>query len=356
MVTALAGLALALAAPRVVLGATPQGTPHPGSAITAWPGTGLLLYALALLAAALLGAAGLPIGRSAGGWRATTRWPVAALVVASVALSAGWVSWKTVGADLRAWAGPRPAVAIDQGHGPLANRMLVLQPVKGVIRYELLGREVSGVARDLPLPGADRPDGDALAAAVAGIFAPAGSAESQHAADSLVDQGVGFVGIRTAATDPALRTLDATAGLSRLGEHDGVLFWRVLPPAQPQGQPEPVGPSRVRVVTPDGATGVPVTGDHSRLSATLPARDGASLVVAEPQDWLAHARVAVDGHVLQPKPGTSQPTFVLPRAGGHLTVEVLPTEEAWRWAQGGLLALLAFLAIPIGRRRERRAS
>ena len=57
--------------------------------------------------------------------------------------------------------------------------------------------------------------------------------------EALAAQGIGFVGLRAEESDPAIRTLDATAGLSRLGEHEGVIFWRVMPSAEPPTTPSP---------------------------------------------------------------------------------------------------------------------
>ena len=65
-----------------------------------------------------------------------------------------------------------------------------------------------------------------------------------------------------------MRTLDATAGLSRLGEHDGVLFWRVLPGGGGSAD-DSVAPSRARVVTKAGQRSLPVTGDHGRLETAV---------------------------------------------------------------------------------------
>jgi hypothetical protein len=44
-------------------------------------------------------------------------------------------------------------------------------------------------------------------------------------------------------------------------------------------------------------------------------------------------------------------------AGSHtLSVEVLPADATWRWAQGLALLLVVFLAIPFGNRASRRRS
>ena len=279
-VLAIAGLALALAAPRVTLGTVPVGVSQAGEPITAWPGIGLLPYVLALLAAALLGADRLPLRRSAGGWLAVSRWPLWAAVAAAVLASAGWTAWRAVGSELSAWSDPRPAVAVDQAEGDPSNRMLLLETAGEQVHYRLLGREVSDVARSLPMTSEARPADSGLATAVGLIFEQGGSPDGPKPGPALAAQGVGFVGLRAEQTDPAIRTLDAVAGLSRLGEHQGVLFWRVLPA---DGVADAVvAPSRARIVSTGGVQTVPVSGDHGRLSAEVTAGRGARLVMAEP--------------------------------------------------------------------------
>jgi len=353
-VLALLGLALALAAPRMVLGAVPEGLPEAGEPITAWAGTGLLLYTLALVAAALLGADQLPVRRSDGGWLAVSRWPIAAAVIVAVLASAGWTAWKAIGAELSTWTDPRPAVAIDQAEGGLSNRMLLLEAQGRQVEYQLLGREVSDVVRDLPVPSGRRPADSGLATGVGLVFEQGGSPEAPPVVEALAAQGIGFVGLRAEESDPAIRTLDATAGLSRLGEHEGVIFWRVMPSAEPSD--DAIAPSRARVVTPDGATPLDVTGSHGRTTAPVAPATNASLVLAEPAEWARHARVSLDGQVLRARPGTAQPTYVLPPTGGTLAIEVLPTHQTWRWAQLALLAAVAFLALPLGGRTRRSRS
>lgn len=351
-VVALVGLAAALAAPRLTLGTVPEGLPGAGDPITAWPGTGLLLYTLALVSAALLGAGELPVRRADGGWAAVARWPVAAAVVAAVVASGGWTAWKAMGAELSAWSDPRPAVAVDQAEGVLANRMLLLQTTGGQVRYQLLGREVSDVARDLPTAAGLRPSHPGLPGAVSLLFEQGGSPEASQPAAALAAQGVGFVGLRADETDPAIRTLDAIAGLSRLGAHDGVLFWRVVA-ADAGAADDASSASRARVVSARGEAPVDVTGDHGRTVAQVAPAAGASLVLAEPAEWAGHARVTLDGRVLRAAKGAAQPTYALPADGGRLVIEVAPTHQLWRWAQLGLLAAVAFLALPLGGRTRR---
>jgi GT2 family glycosyltransferase len=351
-VMALTGLAAALVAPRIHLGTVPVGTPHEGAPITAWAGTGLLLMLLALLAAALLGSAGLPVRQAGGGWLALARWPVAAAVIATVVLSSVWTAWHTLGDTLHAWTDERPAVAIDQAEGGLGNRMLLLEPDEAGLAYRLVGREPSDVARSLPDPArsdADQADHLALATAVSALFEQGAAPGELHPARDLSAQAVGFVGLRTDPSDPRIRALDATAGLSRLGDHDGVIFWRVLAGG---GTDDSLAPSRARVVAGQTESAVPVSGDHARLHATVIAPAGSSLVLAEPQGWTRHARVSVDGRALAPEAGGA--TYALPAGRSEVTVNVLPTDTLWRYAQGVAFLLAVFVAIPLGARPSRR--
>ena len=122
----------------------PAGLPQAGAPITAWAGTGLLVWALALVATALLGAEGLAVSRARGGWQALSRWPVGAALIAAVVLSAGWTTWRTVGDSVGAWVDPRPAVAVDQAESGISNRMVLLQPQGDDLTYQVLARENRG--------------------------------------------------------------------------------------------------------------------------------------------------------------------------------------------------------------------
>ncbi|NYG07674.1 GT2 family glycosyltransferase [Phycicoccus badiiscoriae] len=350
-IVALLGLAYAVAAPRIQLGVVPQGLPGAGRPVTAWAGVGLLVVTLALVASALVGAEGLAVSRARGGWQALARWPVAAAVLGAVLVSAGWLAVRTVGDELRAWQDPRPAVAIDQAESGLGNRMLLLQPEGDGLTYELLGREVGDVARTLPSVPADHPSAAALAASVGALFQQGAIPGTLAPARDLADQAVGFIGLRADATDPRIRSLDATAGLSRLGEHDGVLFWRVLAGGGATAD-HAVAPSRARIVTGTSQQAIPVSGPHAQLDVKAVVPQGASLVLAEPSQWVRHARVTVDGTVVAPRGDTA--AYPLPAGTATISVDVLPTNASWRYAQGGLLLLVAFLALPFGNRSSRR--
>jgi GT2 family glycosyltransferase len=348
---ALVGLAAALAAPRVRIGTVPAGLEHAGAPVTAWAGTGLMVMALALVAAALLGAQGLPVRRSTGGWMALARWPVGLAVVAGVAGGLVSTSANTLGGTLGAWSDPRPAVAVDQADGTLANRMLLLDPEGAGLAYRLLGREVGDVARSVPSVEEPLPDSDAVGSAIGALFEHGAAPGELHPARDLSHLAVGFVGLRAEPSDPRIRTLDATAGLSRLGEHDGYVFWRVLPGGGDPGN-ESVAPSRAQVVTAKSAQAVPVAGAHGRLRETVAVPRDATLNLAEPQGWTRHATVAVDGRPVAAEGEAA--AYRLPAGRHTLEVTVRPTHPTWVAGQGLALLAAVFLALPFGSRSSRR--
>ncbi|MDR6862246.1 glycosyltransferase [Phycicoccus sp. 3266] len=345
----LAGLSYAVVAPRLVVGTVPDGLPHAGQPVTVWAGTGLLLWALGLVAAALLGADGLPVSRARGGWLALLRWPVGVALVAGVLLSAGWTTWRTVGSTLGAWSDPRPAVAVDQAESGISNRMVLIAPAGDGLSYRLVGREPGDVARSLPVP-TERPDTRALSIAVTTLFQE-GDAPTTSPTATLSDLAVGFVGLQADSDDPRVRALDATAGLSRLGEHDGTIFWRVLPGGGSAAD-DSLAPARARLVTKSSEQVVPTAGDHARLDAQVVAPQGTTLVLAEPQAWTRHARVTSDGQVLAPVGDAA--AYKVPAGSHRLEVTVLPSDTYWRYLQGLALLVAAFLAIPFGNRASRR--
>ena len=106
------------------------------------------------------------------------------------------------------------------------------------------------------------------------------------------------------------------------------------------------------MVTRTSSQAIPVSGPHTRLDVKSVVPPSASLVLAEPREWVRHARVTVDGRVLAPRGEGA--VYALPAGPATISVEVLPTNAAWRYAQGILLLVVAFLAIPFGNRSSRR--
>ena len=352
------GLALGVASPHVIIGRVPEGLAGAGGPITIWPGTGLDLAALALIAAAVLGIDGLSgrLSRSGFGWRQILVVPVVAAAVLGVVASVAMAGWFGVGEALTGAVPNMPAVAADQAEGPLGSRLLVMTSGAGTIGYRLVGSEPGAVVRDLP-GVAVAPD--PLVAAAVTITVSDGEATSANAArDALADLGVGFVAFRGAATEPLVRHLDATAGMTRLSERQGLILWRVLP------RENALSSSRLRLVDAKGAPlqSIAVTGDHGRTDVRVDAPPagnptaGRQLVVAEPARWADHARVTFSGRELAAVAGGDHPAYVLPPTAGRLTITLAPTQQWWRWGQLGLLLIVLFLAAPFGSTRSRRTS
>jgi hypothetical protein len=142
--------------------------------------------------------------------------------------------------------------------------------------------------------------------------------------------------------------LDSLGGLTRIGAPHGSRLWRV-------GGAQDPATARVQVLDPSGtAAVVPVSGAHAAVDATIAAgAESRRLVLSElaSPSW----RATLDGRRLAPETteGDWRQTFALPASGGHLVVEHIDlVRDPWRWAQLGLVALLALLALPVRRPRE----
>lgn len=372
------GMALAVASPHVIIGRVPEGLAGAGGPITVWAGTGLDLAALALIAAAVLGLDGLSgrLSRSGFGWRQLLVAPVVVGAVLAVVASIATAGWLGVGERLTSTVPNIPAVAVDQADGPLGNRLLEMSVDAGTIGYGLLGSEPGAVVRDIPAAAAA--PNPLLAAAVKTAVSDGGAASVNAARDALADQGVGFVAFRGSATEPLVRRLDATAGMTRLSEQQGLILWRVLP------RDKAASSSRLRLEDANGGSpwSIAVTGGHGqtdvRIGAATPAKAtpgtaasgtaasgsatpakvtaGRRLVVAEPPRWAEHARVTFAGHELAVVGGGAQPAYELPSSAGQLTITLAPAHQWWRWWQLGLLLVVLFLAAPFGSSRSRRTS
>jgi hypothetical protein len=345
-----------------VIGLDPEQQAGAAGAITMWPGTGLDLAALALIAAALRGFGKGPgrLSRSRLTWRRTLVVGVATVAVLGVLASVTVAGWSGVGGALTRQEPTTPAVAADQARGPLATRLLVMTRDGDSVSYRLLGAEPGSVVRDLPgLVGAGSggaPD-PLLAAAVKGTVGTGDGTSDLAARDALADLGVGFVAFHGSVTEPLVNQVDATAGMTRLGNNNGLILWRVLP------RGNAVGSSRLRLVDASGAAlgSVAATGNHGQTDVEVgPAAPAASaggrrLVVAEPNHWTAQARVTYAGQPLAAVAGAEQPTYRLPPGAGRLRITLAPTFPWWRWGQLGLLVAVIFLAAPFGSTRSGRA-
>lgn len=354
-VLGLVGLGVAVFARRIELGAAVAGDGTVAST-TLWPGVGAQLLTFAVLTLALHGSLGLTdlVGAHGWGWRRVVTGLGLAVLVGAVTVGAAGALRPGIDTLQVATATTVPAVAVEQARGSDANRMVVLTPSAEHLDVEVVGAEPASVVRAVaPRAWPTDPGVIDLVHALASGQTPA---ESSPGA-ALADLGVGFVSLRAAGTDPLVRVLDATSGLTRLGSTDGQILWRVLTRASATNPGEAVNPSRVRLTSADGKpiSGVPVSGPHAQLTASLAAGpDGRRLVVAESRQWADRANVTLDGQSLTPLAGSGPPAYQLPATAGTLEI-ALPARHG-RWYQLHLLlvGIAVFLAVPFGNRRSRR--
>ena len=355
-VIAVAGLVLALGASRVVLGSAETGVGVSAPAHL-WSGVGLDLWLAGILVGVLVG------GRSVLSWLAPPlrrfRVVVAVALVAVVALPAlaQAARWATegLGTSLTVGQATLPAVAVEQGRGPLSNRLLLLRPSDTVTDFVLVGQEPGELLRDLDRPAAT--DDAALVEAVAEMVGGR-SADSLDSA-GLARQAIGFVQVRGDADTPLVRRLDAAEGLSRLGSSEHGILWKVAPIAAAPGVTPATAPSRVRFVDAKNAllAAVPTVGPHAAVDEPVAESPVVRrLVVAEPEGWAQQALVTWNDVPLLARPGAAQPTYDVPKTPGDLRIDLAAADPWWRLGQGVLLGFVVFLALPFGNRRSRRRS
>ncbi|MFK4224329.1 glycosyltransferase [Streptomyces sp. NPDC019890] len=306
---------------------------------SAWAGPATLVYGIALLTAAVLGAEGgrERVAAQSFGWRQ----PVAGLIALAAGLApllaAG--NWMLNGA-----AGPLsrrdpvqvPAFVAEESDTRDQPRTLVLggtSPAK--VSYSLV-RGSGGRLGDAELAEAGGSDAR-LDKIVANLVAGSGADQTSQ----LSGFAIRYVLVRDGAPRQTSRVLDATPGLSRLSQLDGSALWRVDRQV-----------ARATIVTGKGDP-LPVASDAVEAHAKIPAGEsGRVLRIADRADegWQA----TLDGRELNKTvvDGWAQ-GFELPAGGGRLdlTYDDPATHTGWIWAQGGLALVLVVLALP-GRRRE----
>ncbi|MGP2441890.1 glycosyltransferase [Streptomyces sp. JW3] len=306
---------------------------------SAWAGPATLVYGIALLSAAALGADGARsrVAEQSFGWRQ----PVAVLIALAAAVGPliAAASWVIGGAD-----GPLerrdpvqvPAFVAEESGGRDQARTLVLDSDSAAhVRYTLV-RGSGARLGDAELTAADGAD-SGLGKVVANLVAGSGADQ----ADQLGGYAVRYVLVHKGAPREVTRVLDATPGLSRLSQQDGIGLWRIDQEV-----------ARATVVSGSKAA-EPVAAGPVEIHTTLKAgADGRVLRLADTADagWTATldgeplTRTTVDGWAQG---------FELPAAGGELdvTYDQPLTRTAWLWAQGLLAVVLVVLALP-GRRRD----
>ncbi|MBQ0987213.1 glycosyltransferase family 2 protein [Streptomyces sp. F63] len=313
---------------------------------SAWAGPATLVYGIALLSAAAVGAedARERVAAQSFGWRQ----PVAALIALAAAagplLSA--VAWMYGGA-----AGPLerrdpvqvPPFVAEESRTQDQARTLVLGGEPGRVSYTLV-RGSGAQLGDADLAAASGGD-IRLDGIVANLVAGSGADQT----DQLGGYAVRYILVRDGAPRETRRVLDTTPGLTRLSQEDGSSLWRLDRRV-----------ARVTVVNPGGGVGtagnaepVPVAAGPVEAHTSVPAGpEGRVLRVADraAPGWTA----TLDGKPLTPTTVDEWAQgFELPASGGRLDLTYASplSHTLWTGAQGLLAVVLVVLALP-GRRRE----
>ncbi|MFZ3497995.1 glycosyltransferase [Streptomyces sp. 5.8] len=306
---------------------------------TTWAGPATLVYGLALLAAAVVGADGAKerVAARSFGWRQ----PLAALIALAAAVgplvgAAGWMLSGAAGPLERRDPVQVPAfVAEESGTRDQARTLVIGADSPAALSYSLV-RGSGGRLGDAELADAAGSD-TRLDKVVSSLVAGSGADQT----DQLGGFAIRYVLVRDGAPQEIGRVLDATPGLSRLSKLEGSALWRV-------------DRQVARVVIVSGKPGeapIPVASGPVEARTKIPAGEaGRVLRIADRAD--AGWRATLDGKPLEAKTldGWAQ-GFELPAAGGELDLahEDAFTLTAWHWAQGLLALVLLVMALP-GRR------
>jgi GT2 family glycosyltransferase len=310
-----------------------------GDSGAGWAGPATLVYGIALLAAAVLGAEGgrTRVAAQSFGWRQ----PVAALValaagLAPVVAAANWMLSGAGGPLERRDPVQVPAFVAEESDTQDQPRTLVLGGASAAKVSYTLVRGSGARLGDAELT--ETAGGDArLDKIVANLVAGSGADQTSQ----LSGFAIRYVLVRDGAPRQTSRVLDATPGLSRLSQLDGSALWRVDRQV-----------ARATIVTGKDEP-LPVASDAVEAHAKIPVGgSGRVLRIADraAEGWQA----TLDGRPLKKTTvdGWAQ-GFELPAEGGRLdlTYEDPATHTAWIWIQAFLALVLLVLALP-GRRRE----
>ncbi|WP_438487670.1 glycosyltransferase [Streptomyces sp. S186] len=314
-----------------------------------WTGPAMLVYGLALLCAAAVGAEGIRTRMTAlgFGWKQ----PAAVLVALACLIAPLYaaVSWMITGASgplQRRDATQVPAFVAEESTTTDRARTLVLDGTAGHVSYSLV-RGSGAVLGDADLAAGAGPD-SRLDDVVAHLVAGSGADQT----DRLGGYAVRYVLVRKGAPREMGRVLDATPGLTRLSQEDGSALWRV----DRRVSRITIVSGQTREGTGSGEAVAPVAvaaGPVAAHGAKVPAGPaGRILRIADAADDGWHA--TLDGTPLKPVTvdGWAQ-GFQLPSSGGRLdlTHDNALGHTLWLWTQGLLALVLVVMALP-GRRRE----
>ncbi|WP_103500619.1 glycosyltransferase [Streptomyces sp. SM14] len=314
-----------------------------------WAGPAVLVYGLAIIAAAALGADGARhrVAAESFGWRQ----PVAVLIAVAAALGPALVAagWMVRGADgplERANPVQVPAFVAEESSTSDRARTLVLagegETADGAptaLDYAVV-RGAGARLGDADIAEL-MPEDRSLSSVVADLAAGSGADQAER----LGGYAIRYILVRDGSPEELHRVLDTTPGLKRLSQEDGSALWRVEREL-----------ARVMVL--------PAEGDTSATPTRLPAGpvevdtdlpDGPEGRVLRLADTAAEGwEATLDGTPLTPTrlDGWAQ-GFELPAGEGRLRVSYSSgsLHTMWTWAQGFGLLVLAVLALP-GRRQE----
>ncbi|MFI5759050.1 glycosyltransferase [Streptomyces sp. NPDC051569] len=306
-----------------------------------WAGPATLVYGLALIAAAVVGADGAKerVAAESFGWRQ----PVAALIAVAAGLAPllaafGWIISGAAGPLERRNPVQVPAFVAEESTTRDQPRTLILGGTSAAeVSYSLV-RGSGGRLGDAELTEAGGSD-PRLDKVVANLVAGSGADQTAQ----LSGFAIRYVLVRDGAPREMSRVLDATPGLSRLSQLDGSALWSV-------------GRQIARATIVDGkGEGGPLAVASSPVEAHTKIPAGPAGRVLRIADRAAEGwQATLDGQVLKKKTvdGWAQ-GFELPAQGGQLdlTYDDPITHSAWIWIQGALAVVLLVLALP-GRRRE----
>ncbi|WP_369271468.1 glycosyltransferase [Streptomyces sp. R11] len=324
-----------------------------------WAGPATLVYGIALLAAALLGADGARarVAEQSFGWRQ----PVAALIAFAAAagpllVAAGWMIRGADGPLERRDPVQVPAFVAEESGTRDQARTLVLDSESSAHVGYMLVRGSGARLGDAELAAADG-ENTKLDKIVANLVAGSGADQ----ADQLGAFAVRYVLVHKGAPREVTRVLDATPGLSRLSEQNGSALWRIdrqvsraaiVAGAESEsgsgadsgsaagggagaGEPQPVaaGPVEIHTTIPSGAEGRVLRLADSADDGWTATLDGKPLTATTVDGWAQG--------------------FELPAGGGKLDVTYDDPigHSVWLWAQGFLALVLVVMALP-GRRRD----
>ncbi|WP_329178525.1 glycosyltransferase family 2 protein [Streptomyces sp. NBC_01477] len=304
----------------------------------AWAGPATLVYGLALLAAAAVGAEGANerIAASGFGWRQPVAGLIAFAAAAAPLLAA--FTWVAHGAD-----GPLdrrdpqqvPAFVAEESTSGDQARTLVLSGTEGHVAYALV-RGAGVRIGDAELAAQARRDAT-LDTLVANLVAGSGADQGSR----LAGYAVRYVLAQKGTPRALSRVMDSTPGLSRVSQADGSELWRVdttvsrLTVTAKGAQPVAVPSGRVEAHTklPPGPQGRVLRLADSASSGWQASLDGAGLTPTTVDGWAQG--------------------FELPASGGRLDVTFKEpvAHVGWLGVQALLLLVTVVLALP-GRRRE----